>query len=363
MKIVHIIPSLNYGGLQKFSIDLTNTLSEEGNEVYLVVLDQDRKKTMKSFCSNKLKLIFIRRNGLKIDVRVFGTLYKAVSEIQPDVVHTHGISLFYSIKLIIAGKIKFIHTVHNLAYKEAGRIRIFINGILFNYFKVQPVSISDEVDDSFQKCYPYSKVIKIYNGLVQPAKTKSFELAYSTIEMFKKSDNTRVLINVGRIDEQKNQKLLISSYLKLREKYKNICLLIIGDLGEDNPLFEEIKIYNDTSGIHFLGVVENVYDYLLCSDIFCLSSKYEGLPISLLEALSAGKICACTPAGGVSSVLSNRLGYVSHDFTIKDYYNTLELALNNTYNISSDTLIRLFNKNYTMDKCCREYMRIYHGKQ
>ena len=37
--------------------------------------------------------------------------------------------------------------------------------------------------------------------------------------------------------------------------------------------------------------------------------------------------------------------------------------LNNTYNISSDTLIRLFNKNYTMDKCCREYMRIYHGKQ
>ena len=110
-------------------------------------------------------------------------------------------------------------------------------------------------------------------------------------------------------------------------------------------------------------MVENVYDYLLCSDIFCLSSKYEGLPISLLEALSAGKICACTPAGGVSSVLSNRLGYVSHDFTIKDYYNTLELALNNTYNISSDTLIRLFNKNYTMDKCCREYMRIYHGKQ
>ena len=44
MKIVHIIPSLNYGGLQKFSIDLSNTLSEKGNEVYLVILDQDRKK-------------------------------------------------------------------------------------------------------------------------------------------------------------------------------------------------------------------------------------------------------------------------------------------------------------------------------
>ena len=362
MKIVHVIPSINYGGLQKFTIDLSNTLHEIGLEVYLIVLDQDQEETMKSFCSEGIKLIFIKRSSAKIDFGLFGALYNTVFEIQPDVVHTHGISLFYSIKLIILGRMKFIHTVHNLAHKEAGRIRIFIHSVLFNYFNVQPISISDEVDESFRKCYPRVEVIKIYNGLAQPVKTPSFELAYRTIEKFKQTKDTSVFLNVGRVDVQKNQKLLVSSYLKLREKYENICLVIIGDLGKNNHFFQEIKEHNGTNNIHFIGVVKNVYDYLLCSDIFCLSSKYEGLPISLLEALAAGKVCACTPAGGISSVLGNKMGYVSQNFSVYSYYKTLECALNNIDNISANKVIDFFNKNYTMDVCCREYIRIYNGE-
>jgi glycosyltransferase involved in cell wall biosynthesis len=114
--------------------------------------------------------------------------------------------------------------------------------------------------------------------------------------------------------------------------------------------------------VYFIGTVDNVVDYLLCSDIFCLSSKFEGLPISLLEAMSVGLISSCTPAGGITSVLNNKYGYVSDNFSTDSYVKSLENSILNIKHISSQKLVDLFNNHYDMQICASNYLKEYKAK-
>ena len=78
-------------------------------------------------------------------------------------------------------------------------------------------------------------------------------------------------------------------------------------------------VANKPPNVYFLGKVTNVSDYLLCADAFVLTSIFEGLPISLLEALSAGVIPVCTPVGGIINIVTKNIGFLSEDVS-KDAY-------------------------------------------
>ena len=85
-------------------------------------------------------------------------------------------------------------------------------------------------------------------------------------------------------------------------------LLIIGE-GFDRAS-ELKKLAN--KNIHFIGIKTNVPDYLYASDAFCLSSNFEGMPISLIEAFACGCPSICTPVGGiVNSVKHGVTGFLS----------------------------------------------------
>lgn len=363
MKIVHIVPTISIGGLQKFALDLSNTLNKMNHEVHIIILDEERDDGMSQFFSKGVNRHYICNNGKRIDVSLFRKTYKLVHKIKPNIIHTHGISLFYSVLLIIFSNFNFIHTVHNLAQNESGRVRRSVNKLFFKYFGVLPVAISDEVRQSILNYYSLSNVVQINNGVVKPEKTNKYLDVVKFISKIKTTPDTTVLINVGRVDGQKNQKLLIDSYIKLKKKGYKLVLVIVGQTGgSGNTFFNELKGYGSSDDVYFIGTVDNVVDYLLCSDIFCLSSKFEGLPISLLEAISVGLISSCTPAGGIASVLSDKYGYVSDNFSTDSYTKSLENSILNIKHISSQELVDLFNNHYDMKICASYYLKEYKAK-
>ena len=352
MYIIHIVNNLKVGGLQKFTLSLAEESSKRDTKVKVIVLE----KTSGIKALTEFGLVEIIQFDCASYMHKLKCVYNYLKHDKPDVVHTHGLTLLFAALSIYTNKnIKFVHTIHNLANIESGKLRRRINKILFKRENVTVVTISDEVEESFNFYYKYTLSKKVYNGcrLTTIYKNSSVENFFESIVKEKK-----VIVNVGRIDYQKNQKLLIEAFNKLK-KSNNICLVILGGpLSNDNKFYNEIRNSNlCLKNIYFLGEVSNVENYLKYSDVFCLSSLFEGLPISLLEAMSFGLTCVSTPAGGSASVINRGAGYVSQGFDVESLADALFLAISEPKNPTS--VIELFNSNYSMSICTNNYFRIY----
>lgn len=102
------------------------------------------------------------------------------------------------------------------------------------------------------------------------------------------ADDELLLGNVARLSYQKNQELLLYIFKEYSKQNLKSKLVLVGD-GEDRSKLELLsKKYKIENKVIFAGNVSNVNEYLMGIDIFCLTSRWEGFGISMLEALSTG---------------------------------------------------------------------------
>jgi glycosyltransferase involved in cell wall biosynthesis len=195
----------------------------------------------------------------------------------------------------------------------------------------------------------------IDNGCEVPRKSIRFDEVVSEVESYKDNPHSPVFIHVARFHEQKNQNLLIDAFNELDRKGEDFVLLVIGD-GFDQGPGAELK-RRACAKIHFLGLKNNVADYLYCSDAFCLTSIYEGLPISLLEAMACGVVPICTNVGGIPDVIIEGVsGYLSN-VGLGEYIEAIRRYRSDM--ITKDSIVAEFNKSYSMEYCAQCYMHLY----
>ena len=141
-----------------------------------------------------------------------------------------------------------------------------------------------------------NKVVAVSNGIKQKIEheynVKSILVIPNSLE-FIKFTNADILpfeyvIAVGRLVKLKQFDRLIDCYSKSHLPNKNIHLVILGVGEEQTNLQNKISELNLDDKVHLLGFKKNVYDYILNSKFLVLSSKYEGFPMVVLEALSIG---------------------------------------------------------------------------
>ena len=138
----------------------------------------------------------------------------------------------------------------------------------------------------------------------------------------------------------------------------NVSLIIIGN-GFDSSKGIELK-NRACENIHFLGTRKNISDYYLCSDIFVLSSIFEGMPISLIEASLAGLPCISTPVcGSVDLIKDGVNGIISSDFTLDAYVLALRETIK-SYDVLKENSERMKNCSpYTMVECAKKYNSLF----
>ena len=133
-------------------------------------------------------------------------------------------------------------------------------------------------------------------------------------------------------------------------------LLAIGAGFENSPYMH----LNKTEHVKILGTKQNVGDYLACADFFVLSSTWEGLPLSLLEAMSMGCVPISTPAGGVVDVIKDgENGLLCPTFESVDFYNTIAKVFDKDFAINKKQIIKDYEENYTMEVCVNKYYNVY----
>lgn len=361
MKIVQLIYSLTGGGAERFTVDLANKLAET-HEVYLLLIVRQDAPGASFYLNDISTKVNIVNLGLDkgLTIKAFPKVISFIRKIKPDVINAHLNTIVYEFPLVfLFPKIKIFHTLHNPAEICTGvKGQDIFNRFFYKYY-IHPITISKLSDDSFKTYYGYNNSTLIDNGRSKPSTTSLLLQVKDEIEGYKLNSDDKVFIHVARCHEQKNQMMLIRCFNKLLSENKHVILLVCGG-GFDSPLGVEIQNLKDREGIYFLGPKQNIADYLNCSDAFTLSSNWEGLPISLLEAMSYGLVSVVTPAGGIPSVIENGVtGILSKDFSDDSFYDAMITYIEGRVVISKESIIKCYEENYSMDACAKKYLALY----
>jgi glycosyltransferase involved in cell wall biosynthesis len=358
MKILQIIYNLSPGGAERFTVDLSNELANLGQEVVLCILRDDTIGNNGFYKKDLAKNVKYINLGIPPGFKpgnIF-RLYKVISTEKPNIVHCHLNLVNYIFPLTyVFPNVKFFHTIHNDAEREVRRkLELNLRKRFYSRLKVKAITISGETTKSFLKFYGFESYKEILNGRSFPEPTSEFDSVKKEIKNRSKSS----YLHVGRFSTQKNQRMLINVFNRLEKNGVKINLYLIGP-GFDSDDAKELR-KSAGENIYFLGEKNNIADYFMASDAFCLSSIHEGMPITVIEALACGCIPVCTPVGGIKEMIADgKTGFLSDSLSEDDYYDTIIRSLNEKDKIDKKDLTDAFKANYHINVCAKNYLDIY----
>lgn len=297
MKILEIMPDFNLAGAEIMVENLCYELKKQ-HEVTVVSMYHCETAITERLKSNGIDLVFLdKKNGF--DWTATQRLKKVIRDFAPDVIHTHRYMLMYA---VLAGGInkqrKIFHTVHNVAEKEVPLKLQYFQKYLFKRKRVVPVAISPRIRESIEKRYGLIEddIPMIYNGInVKRFLPKS---DYAQHDVF-------TCLHIGRFSEQKNHVEMILALKKLIDEGEKIRFVFVGE----GDLLEDIE--KKTNELHlmdyviFAGTTGDVSPWFEKCDLFMLPSKWEGMPMTLIEAMSAAMPIIAANVGGVPDMLRN----------------------------------------------------------
>lgn len=113
---------------------------------------------------------------------------------------------------------------------------------------------------------------------------------------------------VGRLEHAKGVDVLLKAILHIKEKYeRNVKVAIVGDGSKKEYLKGLVDEYKISPSVEFLGIRKDVKELMNVSKIFVLPSRWEGLPMVILEAMANGIPIIATDVGGIGEVIENKV--------------------------------------------------------
>lgn len=358
-KIGIMIPSLNTGGAERTAVALANWLAvHTKDEIYLInlgkndhnyVIENTVKVYNKKFCLDT-----------KSKIKEYIKLIKYLNKIQFDILFEmlfsplkyaliHGI---FNGRVVIIGSERANPKRYNTLFKKI-RCRfypLFCDGYIFQTKTVQNM-------------FPWiirRKSVVIANAISNP------DIAEIKIEAKEKEE---IIVAVGRLTQQKGFDTLINSFIKVHDKYPEYKLVIYGE----GPMRKELEEYiheKDMENFIFLpGNKKNVLEYVASATMFVMSSRYEGMPNALLEAMAIGMPCISTNCiSGPSEIITNDENGVLVDVDNVDEMarEMIKIIEDKTFRDKISTNALKINKVYSVDKIYLEYysyfLKVYNQK-
>ena len=320
-RLIIFIPSIEGGGVEKNLFIISDFLTKKIKDISLITIS----KRFKNKFSKKIKFISPKLNfwdslgrRKKFIVSLFLLLIEIFKDRNLTVFCFQG-NIYCTLLCKLLG-VKII--VRSNSAPEGWSQNIF-KFYCFKYiFKFADEIIVNSYDfkSKFKKKFKLNTLC-IYNPLNKKEIIKNSKIK-PKINFFKKKVN---LINVGRFTDQKDQITLLKAVNLLKNKI-NFNLLIVGYGKKKDFLLNYIKENNLQKKVKIVPYQTNPYNLIKSSDIFILTSLYEGLPNVLLEAQVLKKciISSNCPTGPKEILLNGKAGYL---FKIKDYQHLSKLIL------------------------------------
>jgi len=348
IKIVHIIPTLSFGGAERFVIDLINNSDDSKFEHSIIIL----KKTdgLASELKNSCPIILVQKKG-KISLSLFGKIKKELKNIKPDIVHTHLFGAnFWGRVSAHSLSIPVVTTEHGINLDESW-FRSFLLRLLKNYTSIY-ISPSQAMADYMRRVYKIKKEIKILPHGIEIDKFKK-------VSKLEKTEKMKLLI-LGRLDLTKGQDIALKALVKL--KNYNWQLEIVGD-GNDKEKIEKLVVELDLQEkVSLLPATRDVVGALERNQIVLIPSRLEAFGLTVVEAMSSGRIVISSSAGGLPEVIKDgKTGFLFKVGDIDDLAEKIRFVFENFDKIIPmvEKGKELAQKDFSIERMVGEYEDVY----
>lgn len=287
MKILFAIKNLNTakGGAERVLSIVASGLAALGHNVTILSYDKPGGQSFYPLDQNVKRLCLgigncEARAGLNETVGRIKALRRVLRVRKPDVVVPFMHSMFIPLSIAALGlHVSVVASEHIVSEHYKTRPLQFLLLILCSFF-IQCITV---LSPSVRKSYPWllrRKMVAIANP-VEVSENARVEL----------NKSKHILINVGRLDEQKDQKTLIRAFSNLAANFPDWILKIFGE-GPLEPFLENLIKKNGLEDRVFLmGTTQDIGTQYINADIFVVSSKYESFGLATAEAMSYGLPC------------------------------------------------------------------------
>ncbi len=328
IKVLRIIARLNVGGPAIHTILLTSALKGEDYESILVcgIVDSSEKDMSYLADAKGVKPVVIpdlcRSINPVRDLRAFFSIFKAIREFKPDIVHTHTAKAgaIGRAAAVLAGVPVRIHTFHGHIFdgyfsRLQAAVFLAIERMLAYFTKyIIVVSEAQKSDIAVRYRIAGGRKIKVVPlGLelgkyaVIGGRDKNFRRELGI------GDGAVLVSIIGRLVPVKNHRMFIdAAKIAVAEApAEDMRFAVIGD-GEERASLEKYVSDCGLDGkVSFCGWKEDMSGVYADSDIVALTSLNEGTPVALIEALASGRPVVSTDVGGVKDVVQDGMtGYL-----------------------------------------------------
>jgi len=360
IKLCIVTPSLAGGGAERIAVNLANYYTKKGVETTLIAIRGEGP--YKSQISPKVKFIDLNVSRVRYSL---WRIYKEIKVQQPThiVSALRGSSMILGIIFSLNRKPKLIfreaNTMNAIAKLEAPKRRRSIFRLRLAYFRANKIianSPDTKADLGKFKITNYKKIKVIPN----PVLPHNYQiLANKPIsDSWINNKNLKVILNVGRLHEQKNQQFLIKSFGPLAKKNKNLRLIILGDGEEKSNLLSLINNLKLSDFVKIVPFQENPWPYYKNADLFVLTSQWEGFGNVIVEALACGTPVISTDClGGPAYILENgKYGQLVPPNDKIALQKKIIDVINGRISFNKEELIQRGNE-FTVDKIAQRYLQ------
>ena len=334
MKIIHIITSINKGGAENHLYRLTTEQSKKNNNVKILFFKGDGywQKYLKKLKVTSVKFNLSSNYNILGIFIIFLKLLAYITKEKPDIVHAHLALpeiLVLLIKLFFNLKFKFVVTKHldSLIFEGSYGQNKYLNGIFVErlIFKLADhvIFISKNVEKYFlSKIRDSAKNSSvIYYGI------DKYYFNYNSkfnknLKNLKDNKKQFVVLNIARHIPQKRIDLLLLGFSEFAKKNDNTKLILVGsgpDTKKLNILSNKLNIFNK---IVWIDYTENIIELFKMSNVFCLTSEYEGLGLVLLESMYLKKPIITVRKSAMREIINNSYNGI----TLKDNFKPKDLS-------------------------------------
>lgn len=307
MRIVHVVDSLEFGGLERVMTDLALEQKRRGHEVsvFSLLATQGLRAELEAA---GVPVVIGNKQG-PFDLRLIRKLRAHLHERAADIAHTHSFVPNYycaTAQLGAAPRAAMVGTCHDMGHRLGNRrLRWMYRASLTRTARV--AMVGRMVYERFvgEGWVPSRRAAIVLNGIPVERFRHSEQRRRIARERLGLPDDALVIGAVGRLVPLKNHRLLIAQMPALVARWPGLRLVIVGGGPLEDELSRQVAELGLGANVLLASQRSDVSDLLPAFDIFAMPSLTEGLSIALLEACATGLAIVATQVGGNPEIVKN----------------------------------------------------------